>query len=45
MTQITLREKERILSALEASLDPKVFETWCRALEIETHHGRLPCAF
>ncbi|HEX7897020.1 MAG TPA: chromosomal replication initiator protein DnaA [Planctomycetota bacterium] len=35
MTQITLREKERILSALEASLDPKVFETWCRALEIE----------
>ena len=35
MNQITLREKEKILSALEASLDPKVFETWCRALEIE----------
>jgi chromosomal replication initiator protein len=35
MTQMNVREKEKILSALEASLDPKIFETWCRALEIE----------
>jgi chromosomal replication initiator protein len=35
MTPITLQDKERILSALEARLEPKVFETWCRALEME----------
>jgi chromosomal replication initiator protein len=36
MTPLTLEEKERLLSRLEASLEPKVFETWCRSLDFET---------
>jgi chromosomal replication initiator protein len=35
MTPITTTEKERILSFLEARLEPKVYDTWVRSLEIE----------
>ncbi len=35
MTPITTNEKERILSFLEARLEPKVYDTWVRSLEIE----------
>ena len=35
MSPITVQEKERILSYLEAHLEPKVYDTWCRSLELE----------
>jgi chromosomal replication initiator protein len=35
MTPITTQEKEKILSFLEARLEPKVYDTWVRSLEIE----------
>jgi chromosomal replication initiator protein len=35
MTPLTLQEKEKILSFLEARLEPKIYDTWCRSLEIE----------
>ena len=47
MTPLTLEEKERVLARLEASLEPKVFETWCRSLTFEALEGgsvRVPTA-
>ncbi|HYE99511.1 MAG TPA: DnaA/Hda family protein, partial [Planctomycetota bacterium] len=47
MTPLSLEEKEKILAHLEARLDPKVFETWCRTLELESLEGdsvRVPTA-
>jgi chromosomal replication initiator protein len=35
MTPLTSQDKERILSFLEARLEPKVYDTWCRSLELE----------
>jgi chromosomal replication initiator protein len=35
MTSLTVQDKENILSFLEGRLDPKVYDTWCRSLEIE----------
>ncbi len=36
MSPLTHQEKEKILSILESKLDPKVYDTWCRSLEIES---------
>jgi chromosomal replication initiator protein len=35
MTQISLHEKQRILSFLESRLESGVYHTWCRSLQIE----------
>jgi chromosomal replication initiator protein len=35
MSPLTSQDKERILSFLEARLEPKVYDTWCRGLELE----------
>jgi len=36
MTPITTQEQEKILTFLEAKLEPKVYDTWCRQLTFET---------
>jgi chromosomal replication initiator protein len=35
MMPLTTQDKEKILSFLEARLEPKVYDTWCRSLELE----------
>lgn len=35
MTPLTSQDKEKILSFLESRLEPKVYDTWCRSLELE----------
>ena len=35
MMPLTSQDKEKILSFLESRLDPKVYDTWCRSLELE----------
>ena len=35
MMPLTNQDKEKILSFLEARLEPKVYDTWCRSLELE----------
>jgi chromosomal replication initiator protein len=35
MTPLTSQDKEKILSFLETRLEPKVYDTWCRSLELE----------
>ncbi len=40
MTPLTVQETERILSFLEARLEPKVYDTWCRSLRIEAVDDR-----
>jgi chromosomal replication initiator protein len=35
MMQLTTQDKEKILSYLESRLEPKVYDTWCRSLELE----------
>jgi chromosomal replication initiator protein len=47
MTTITAPERERILSILESRLEPSVYQTWCRTLEIESlgeNSFRVPTA-
>jgi chromosomal replication initiator protein len=34
MNALTQQDRERILSYLETRLEPKVYETWCRALDL-----------
>src|SRR6185295_11131885 len=35
MMPLTAQDKEKILSFLETRLEPKVYDTWCRSLELE----------
>ena len=35
MMPLTTQDKEKILSFLESRLEPKVYDTWCRSLELE----------
>jgi chromosomal replication initiator protein len=35
MMPLTAQDKEKILSFLESRLEPKVYDTWCRSLELE----------
>src|SRR5436190_8397154 len=35
MMPLTSQDKEKILSFLESRLEPKVYDTWCRSLELE----------
>ncbi|HLY73180.1 MAG TPA: chromosomal replication initiator protein DnaA [Planctomycetota bacterium] len=35
MMPLTTQDKEKILSYLESRLEPKVYDTWCRSLELE----------
>ncbi|HLY07780.1 MAG TPA: chromosomal replication initiator protein DnaA [Planctomycetota bacterium] len=35
MMPLTNQDKEKILSFLESRLEPKVYDTWCRSLELE----------
>jgi chromosomal replication initiator protein len=35
MTPLSLDERTRILSFLETRLEPKVYDTWCRGLELQ----------
>jgi chromosomal replication initiator protein len=35
MSTLTSQDKERLLSYLETRLEPKVYDTWCRGLELE----------
>ncbi len=47
MTPLSAQEKEKILSYLESRLDPKVYDAWCRSLELETagaNSVRVPTA-
>jgi len=47
MTPLTAQEKQKILSYLEARLEPKVYDAWCRSLQIEAsgeNAVRIPTA-
>ncbi len=35
MMPLTAQDKEKILSYLETRLEPKIYDTWCRSLELE----------
>ncbi len=35
MTSLSVQDKQRILSFLESRLEPKVYDAWCRSLQIE----------
>jgi chromosomal replication initiator protein len=35
MMPLTSQDKEKILSFLESKLEPKIYDTWCRSLELE----------
>jgi len=35
MMPLTAQDKEKILSFLETRLEPQVYDTWCRSLELE----------
>jgi chromosomal replication initiator protein len=40
---LTTQDKEKILSFLEARLEPKVYDTWCRSLELEPTGDNAYC--
>jgi len=47
MTPLTAQEKQKIFSFLESRLDAKVYDAWCRSLEIEAsgeNSVRIPTA-
>ncbi|HUR38339.1 MAG TPA: chromosomal replication initiator protein DnaA [Planctomycetota bacterium] len=35
MMPLTSQDKDKILSFLESKLEPKIYDTWCRSLELE----------
>src|SRR4029077_6505362 len=35
MMPLTAQDKEKILSFLESRLEPKVYDTWCRSLDLD----------
>ncbi len=47
MIPLTAQEKQKVLSFLESRLEPKVYDAWCRSLEIEAageNAVRIPTA-
>ncbi|MFN3485643.1 MAG: chromosomal replication initiator protein DnaA, partial [Planctomycetota bacterium] len=40
MTLLDLKDKEKILSFLESKLEAKVYDTWCRTLQLEAVNER-----